>query len=150
MLNPVYCYYAEDTVERNILDLAARKGLSLYTKDNSMGTVNVSSFAKADEQSVDDPDKKRSRQKGDFIYKVEDMLGILFPHMVEELEYLLPPEAGVSSEIAHGNDRDGDVEMAGSQTDSHQLEAATTTQARFNAVARYRQGNATAGPSRLG
>ena len=37
----VYCYYAEDTVERNILDLAARQGLSLYTKDNSSGTLNV-------------------------------------------------------------------------------------------------------------
>jgi len=141
-------------VERNILDLAARKDLSLYTKDNSMGTVNVSSFAKADEQSVDDPDKKRSRQKGDFIYKVEDMLGILFPHMVEELEYLLPPEAGGSTEVAPWvpptSDRDGDVEMAGSETDSRQHEAAAAAQTRFNAVARYRENNATAGPSRLG
>jgi hypothetical protein len=27
----VYCYYAEDTVEKNILDLAHRRGNSLYT-----------------------------------------------------------------------------------------------------------------------
>lgn len=64
----VYCYYAEDTVERNILDLAARQGLSLYTKENAAGTVNVSSFAADnDKTAVDAPIKKA--QKGDFIFK---------------------------------------------------------------------------------
>jgi E3 ubiquitin-protein ligase SHPRH len=86
----VYCYYAEDTIERNILDLAARKDLSLYTKDNSVGTVSVSPFTKESEQVIDSPNKRKAQQKGDFIYKVDDMLAILFPHMFEDIEYLLP------------------------------------------------------------
>jgi len=48
----VFCYYAEDTVERNILDLAARKGMSLYTKENSAGTLNVSSLTTDAEKSL--------------------------------------------------------------------------------------------------
>jgi hypothetical protein len=57
-----------DTVERNILDLAARQGLSLYTKENSAGTLNVSSLGMdAEEKTVDSPVKKV--QKGDFIFK---------------------------------------------------------------------------------
>ncbi len=86
----MYCYYAEDTIERNILDLGARKGLSLYTKANSVGTVSVSPFTKESEQVVDNPNKRKAQQKGDFIYKVDDMLAILFPHMFEDIEYLLP------------------------------------------------------------
>ena len=64
----VYCYYAEDTIERNILDLAAKQGLSLYTRDNAAGTLNVTSFAAdSDKKQVDAPTKKV--QKGDFVYK---------------------------------------------------------------------------------
>jgi E3 ubiquitin-protein ligase SHPRH len=92
-----------DTIERNILDLAARKGLSLYTKENSSGSLNVSSFSKDNETAIDDPGKRKALQKGDFIHKVDDMLAILFPHMFEEIEYLVPP-----TDIA---DRDLDVEM---------------------------------------
>lgn len=87
----VFCYYAEDTVERNILDLAARKGVSLYTKQNSAGTVNIASLAPGvEKEAIDAPVRKV--QKGDFISKLDDMLAILFPHMYEDLEYLLPPE----------------------------------------------------------
>ncbi|KAI0350953.1 hypothetical protein OH77DRAFT_1411940 [Trametes cingulata] len=87
----VYCYYAEDTVERNILDLAAKQGLSLYTRDNAAGTLNVTPFTvDSDKKKVDAPAKKV--QKGDFVYKIEDMLAILFPHLYEDVEYLLPPE----------------------------------------------------------
>ncbi|KAI8992837.1 SNF2 family N-terminal domain-containing protein [Trametes punicea] len=87
----VYCYYAEDTVERNILDLAAKQGLSLYTKDKAAGTLNVTPFAvESDKKQVDAPTKKV--QKGDFVYKLEDMLAILFPHLYEDVEYLLPAE----------------------------------------------------------
>ncbi|KAI0830062.1 SNF2 family N-terminal domain-containing protein [Trametes gibbosa] len=87
----VYCYYAEDTVERNILDLAAKQGLSLYTRDNAAGTLNVAPFAaEADKKKVDAPAKKV--QKGDFVYKTDDMLAILFPHLYEDLEYLIPSE----------------------------------------------------------
>ena len=64
----MYCYYAEESVERNILDLAAKQGLSLYTRDNATGTLNVTPFAgDSDKQQVDAPTKKV--QKGDFVYK---------------------------------------------------------------------------------
>ena len=64
----VYCYYAEDSVERNILDLAAKQGLSLYTRDNAAGSLNVTPFATdSDKKQVDAPSKKV--QKGDFVYK---------------------------------------------------------------------------------
>ncbi|KAG1893017.1 SNF2 family N-terminal domain-containing protein [Suillus fuscotomentosus] len=96
----VFCYYAEDTVEKNILDLAARQGLSLYTKDNSAGTLNLTPFAMdAGKKTVESSGKKNQAQKGDFIFKVNDMLAILFPHMFEEIQYLLPPEEP-SDEIA--------------------------------------------------
>lgn len=65
----VYCYYAENTVERNILDLAARQGLSLYTKDNAAGTLNVSSFELDDTKKVIDSPTKKKTQKGDFIFQ---------------------------------------------------------------------------------
>jgi len=65
----VYCYYAEDTVERNILDLAARQGLSLYTKANSAGTLDVSSFARENEKTKIDDSPVKKVQKGDFIFK---------------------------------------------------------------------------------
>ncbi|KAJ7026292.1 SNF2 family N-terminal domain-containing protein [Mycena alexandri] len=88
----VFCYYAEDTIEKNILDLAARQGTSLYTKENSVGSIlNVSSLAGDGERKViDSPIKKL--QKGDFIFRVEDMLQILFPHMFEDTEYLISEE----------------------------------------------------------
>ena len=67
----VYCYYAEETVEKNILDLAARKGLSLYTTEKSQGTLDVAPAAMAPDAAtnvVDAPSKKKD-QKGDFIFK---------------------------------------------------------------------------------
>ncbi|KDQ50603.1 hypothetical protein JAAARDRAFT_580714 [Jaapia argillacea MUCL 33604] len=90
----VYCYYAEDTVERNILDLAAKQGLSLYTKENAAGTFNVSAFAGDSERKApDSPSKRKKAQKGDFIFKTDDMLAILFPHMFEDIEYLVPVDS---------------------------------------------------------
>ncbi|KAK0200494.1 SNF2 family N-terminal domain-containing protein [Desarmillaria ectypa] len=100
----VYCYYAEDTVERNILDLAARRGLSLYTKGNSAGTLNASSFDVAGgDKDIDSPSKKKHALKGDFISKIDDMLAILFPHMYEDVEYLLSPDEGVLVEDGAGH-----------------------------------------------
>jgi len=59
-----------DTVEKNILDLAARQGLSLYTTENSAGTLSVTPFAMdAEKKIVDSPGKKKQVQKGDFIFK---------------------------------------------------------------------------------
>lgn len=63
----VYCYYAEETVERNILDLAARQGLSLYTKDNYAGTLTAGPVTAPGKSAIDEP-KKRA-QKGDFVFK---------------------------------------------------------------------------------
>ncbi|PFH49282.1 hypothetical protein AMATHDRAFT_148016 [Amanita thiersii Skay4041] len=86
----VYCYYAEDTVERNILDLAARQGLSLYTQDHSEGTLDLTSFTNLNaEKPRVEAEEKKVKNKGDFIYRVDDMLAILFPHMFEDVEYLV-------------------------------------------------------------
>ena len=55
-------------MERNILDLAVRRGLSLYTTDRARGTVDTAAFAPEDENPiVDAPEKKQ--QKGDFIFR---------------------------------------------------------------------------------
>lgn len=152
-ITTVYCYYAEGlsawfcfspdtdrsligTIERNILDLAARKGLSLYTKENSSGTVNVSPFTQDSEQEVDGPEKRKAIQRGDFIHKVDDMLSILFPHMFEDLEFLLPPS--------------NDFPMDGPQDDEEDVEMADIfhdpPQARRTGTERD---NAVAGPSRV-
>ena len=87
-----------ETVERNILDLATRQGLSIYTQENSEGTLDLTSFSgiTTEKPRIDAPEKKAQKgaQKGDFIFRVDDMLAILFPHMYEEVEYLLPEEEG--------------------------------------------------------
>ncbi|KAG2078622.1 hypothetical protein BDR04DRAFT_324739 [Suillus decipiens] len=46
----------------------------------------------AGKKTVESSGKKKQVQKGDFIFNVNDMLAILFPHMFEEIQYLLPPE----------------------------------------------------------
>ncbi|KAF5343905.1 hypothetical protein D9758_012130 [Tetrapyrgos nigripes] len=131
----VYCYYAEDTIERNILDLAARQGLSLYTKDNSTGTLNVSTFVADQEKTVtvEAPAKKKSgkAQKGDFISKVDDMLAILFPHMYEDVEYLIDDQDVVMGDITNTQNtaHAGDSRQLGKKPSGHV--------------------NAVAGPSRL-
>ncbi|KAG6871242.1 hypothetical protein C0993_003617, partial [Termitomyces sp. T159_Od127] len=89
------------TVERNILDLAARQGLSLYTKENSAGTLNVAALSTdADSKIADTPKKLKKKIKGDFISKTDDMLAILFPHMYEELEFLIPEDTEMASTSA--------------------------------------------------
>ncbi|KXN90818.1 hypothetical protein AN958_03472 [Leucoagaricus sp. SymC.cos] len=127
----VYCYYAEHTVERNILDLAARHGVSLYTKENAAGTLDVSSFELDDSQKVIDSPTKKKIQKGDFIFQVDDMLAILFPHMYEDVEYLIPEPATVNGTV--------NISIASGSANGNQ-------QPRN----RPRHENAVAGPSRLG
>jgi E3 ubiquitin-protein ligase SHPRH len=65
----VFCYFAEDTLERNILDLAARQGLSLYTKENCTGTISVQPFA--DNTVSSSPSKAKSKIKGDYIMRYD-------------------------------------------------------------------------------
>lgn len=72
----MFCYYAKgevyhslgfdyahsqipDTIEKNILDLAARQGLSLYTKENSASNLTNVALASTT--------KSKRGQKGDFI-----------------------------------------------------------------------------------
>ena len=113
---------ASDTVEKNILDLAAKRGLSLYTKDHAVGTLQVTSFDMDDAGQAGPYDgnksnRKQKGQKGDFILKwvqaethrvsfrslmvpshrSDDMLAVLFPHLFEDTEYLVP-----QSEAANG------------------------------------------------
>jgi len=123
----VFCYYAKgearhsvifhhthsqviETIEKNILDLAARQGLSLYTKENSASNLTNAALASTT--------KGKSGQKGDFISRyainvngtgrmlnvlpnsAEDMLAILFPHLFEDLEFLIPPENDVMMDDA--------------------------------------------------
>lgn len=49
------------------MDLAARQGLSLYTKDNSAGTLTAAPVINPGKKAVDAPSKKV--QKGDFVFK---------------------------------------------------------------------------------
>ncbi|EJD53059.1 hypothetical protein AURDEDRAFT_180640 [Auricularia subglabra TFB-10046 SS5] len=76
----VFCYFAEDTVEENILNLAARQGLSLYTEDQSHGTLDATALITG-KTNIDSPSKRKKTQKGDFVAKTEDMLAIMFPHV---------------------------------------------------------------------
>jgi E3 ubiquitin-protein ligase SHPRH len=43
--------------------------LSLYTKDNAAGTLDVSSFELGNSQKVIDSPAKKKTQKGDFIFQ---------------------------------------------------------------------------------
>jgi E3 ubiquitin-protein ligase SHPRH len=65
-------------VEKNILDLAARKGVSLYTKENSAGTLNITSLATGIEKEIVEAPVKKV-QKGDFISKFVRMLIRMIP-----------------------------------------------------------------------
>ena len=89
-------------IEKNILDLAARQGLSLYTKENSASNLMNVALASTT--------KGRIGHKGNFISRyaintnwtgqiltfwwnsAKDMLVILFPHLFEDLEFLVPPK----------------------------------------------------------
>lgn len=102
----------QDTVEKNILDLATRKNLSLYTKENSAGTINATVFTSEQDKQIVDGSTKKKDQKGDFISKcvhvgldrpgtliaccrIDDLLAALFPHLYEDVEYLVPPDEDV-------------------------------------------------------
>ncbi|KAJ7281752.1 SNF2 family N-terminal domain-containing protein [Mycena rebaudengoi] len=85
----------EDTVEKNILDLAARQGTSLYTIGNSVGSIsNITSLAENGEKPIVDAPAKKNL-KGDFIFKIDDMLSILFPHLSEDVEFLIDEDVAM-------------------------------------------------------
>lgn len=74
-----------DTVERNILDLAARQGLSLYTKENSAGTLNVSSLGMDSETKIVDSPVKKKVEKGDFIFKSVNFISYMSRGLIRAL-----------------------------------------------------------------
>ena len=62
-------------MERNILDLAARKGQSLYTKDKAAGTLTAGPITAPEKRSIDAP--KKMAQKGDFVFKFVIVLPLM-------------------------------------------------------------------------
>jgi len=83
----VFCYYAEDSVEENILKLAAHQGLSMYTENQSHGTLDATAIMTANAiANSGSPRKNRrrnERQKGDFVADVDDLLAVMFPHVFQ-------------------------------------------------------------------
>ena len=103
----MYCYSVEDTVERSILDLAARQGLSLYTKDKAEVAMDVTQLQRGKE-AVDAP--SRGKKTGDFIASGDDMLAIMFPHLyeveddfVEDFVHLEPREEETAANSTWGD-----------------------------------------------
>jgi E3 ubiquitin-protein ligase SHPRH len=63
-----------DTVERRILDLGVREGLSLYSKASASGTLlNVAEGDNLAQRKKIDSGKKG---KGDFVHRWEDHTGV--------------------------------------------------------------------------
>ncbi|KAF9520467.1 hypothetical protein BS47DRAFT_1378692 [Hydnum rufescens UP504] len=87
----VYCYYADDTVEKGILDLASHNGQSLYVA----GKANLHCHETI--QAMPENLSGGVKQKGDFVTRTDDILAILFPHL------FLPLENGMGA----GNPSDG-------------------------------------------
>jgi len=114
----VYCYATESTVEKNILDLGARKGLSLFTKDSADTMLDIMKYSEQDKQPVDGA--KKLQRKGDFVAKADDMLACLFPHLydgfpdeADEATRGMGEDADLLSENHKGNlvDLDSDTDM---------------------------------------
>ena len=81
----VFCYFAEDTVEEDILKLAAQQGLSIYTKNQLSGSVDATALVTA-KPVIDFGGGKRQRVtqlKGDFVANADDLLFIMFPHLFQ-------------------------------------------------------------------
>lgn len=56
-------------MEKNILDLGVKQGMSLYTKDRATGTlVNVEEEGSLVSQKAVDAPIKGKKQKGDFVH----------------------------------------------------------------------------------
>ncbi|KAH7107566.1 SNF2 family N-terminal domain-containing protein [Auriculariales sp. MPI-PUGE-AT-0066] len=83
----VLCYFAEDSVEENILKLAAQQGLSMYTSDQSHGSLDATALMTSNPK-VDDTTRRRPRkggqQRGDFVAHGNDLLSIMFPHIFQQ------------------------------------------------------------------
>ncbi|KAG8965698.1 hypothetical protein FRC00_003173 [Tulasnella sp. 408] len=98
----VYCYYAIDTVEQNILDIAARKGTSLYTASNATTAVDLAAAAVIERQKVEAPTKDKKLLKGDFIAGAEQMLEVLFPDLFVDIADIVMEDV-VQETPSHGS-----------------------------------------------
>ncbi|KAF8512949.1 SNF2 family N-terminal domain-containing protein [Hysterangium stoloniferum] len=111
----VFCYYIQvDTVEENILRMGAKHGFSLYTRDCAEDVMDISQYSMGNHNThIDSPSKKKSKQKGDFVEKAEDLLHVLFPHLdYNEDDF----ESFVNPDRADGMAVDGDQYLMGSPT----------------------------------
>ncbi|KAG9045395.1 hypothetical protein FS837_006386 [Tulasnella sp. UAMH 9824] len=77
----VYCYYAIDTVEQNILNIAAQKSTSLYTTSNATTSVDLAAPAVIERQKIEEPTKDKKLLRGDCIAGTGQMLEVLFPDL---------------------------------------------------------------------
>ncbi|KAG8915263.1 hypothetical protein FRC00_006131 [Tulasnella sp. 408] len=98
----VYCYYAIDTVEQNILDIAARKGTSLYTASNATTAVDLAAAAVIEQQKVEAPTKDKKLLKGDFIAGAEKMLEVLLPDLFVDIADIVMEDV-VQETPSHGS-----------------------------------------------
>ena len=80
-------------------------------------------------------------------YRFDDMMSILFPHLCEDVEFLIPPEADVDMDTMEG-DFSG-VPTGGSANAGAGASSFATSPSRSTAAGRPVHENAVAGPSRL-
>lgn len=106
----VYCYATESTVEKNILDLGARKGLSLFTKDSADTMLDIMKYSEQDKQPVDGA--KKLQKKGDFVAKADDILACIFPHLYDGF-------ADEADEVVQGIG--AEVDLVGENADGHHM-----------------------------
>ncbi|KAG8882452.1 hypothetical protein FRB98_003695 [Tulasnella sp. 332] len=115
----VYCYYANGTVEKNILDIAARKGTSLYTTANASAPVNLAASALIEQEKVEGVTKDKQVLKGDFVQRPDrdgqiaasqQMLEVLFPDMFLEVEDLEMVDVVPSQEVDNVVDEEVDAQ----------------------------------------
>jgi hypothetical protein len=79
-------------------------------------------------------------------FRLDDMMSILFPHLCEDLEFLLPPEAA-DVDMMVGDFSGGGSASAGASASASSYAASPS---RSTAARRPVHENAVAGPSRLG
>lgn len=135
----VYCYATESTVEKNILDLGARKGLSLFTKDSADTMLDIMKYSEQDKQPVDGA--KKLQRKGDFVAKADDMLACLFPHLydgfpdeADEVVQVKSENAVLLSENVEGHLVDVDLDLDTDMLDASQMTGPSGWSENLNAM----------------
>ncbi|QRW00441.1 RNA recognition motif protein [Ceratobasidium sp. AG-Ba] len=86
----VFCYYCDETVEKNILDLAALQGKSLYLAQGSA----AKHFSAVPEVSL--RPKRVAGMRGDYVADKNDLLFCMFPEVVQPAVSNAPNAASTS------------------------------------------------------